>query len=133
MISLAAATVFFFINALFLQPYNKIFPSHVLVINEILFAIFALLLFKQMLLYPLQINIMKQGIFWFNTAVLFASATMFLNYALINYYFIHNINNVFLVYFWRLQDILFNVMLGIAVLTDKKESNSANAQQYSNN
>ena len=123
--SIAVSTVlfisFFLINAIFIQPYNKVFPSNVLLINEILFVILSLLLFKQMLLYPVQINIIKQGIFWFNTAILFFSATMFLNFTLINYYVKHNIHPPILIYFWHFIDIMLNVLLGIAVLTDKKE------------
>jgi hypothetical protein len=42
-----------------------------------LYALFSLLLFKEMLQYPLRINILKQSVFWYNTAILFYATTMF--------------------------------------------------------
>jgi hypothetical protein len=122
LVSIVLVTLFFFINALWLQPYYKVFPSNAMLINEITFVIFSLLLFKQMLLYPLQIKITKQGVFWFNTAVLFFSTTMFFNFAFINYYFLHNTQSPVLSYFWHFLDISFNILLGIAILTDKKQT-----------
>jgi hypothetical protein len=121
LVSIVVVTLFFFINALWLQPYYKVFPSNAMLINEIIFVIFSLLLFKQMLLYPLQIKITKQGVFWFNTAILFFFTTMFFNFALINYYSLHNTQNPVLSYFWHFLDISFNILLGIAILTDKKQ------------
>jgi hypothetical protein len=121
LVSIVLVTLFFFINALWLQPYYKVFPSNSMLINEIIFVIFSLLLFKQMLLYPLQIKITKQGVFWFNTAILLFSTTMFFNFALINYYFLHNTQSPVLSYFWHFLDISFNILLGIAILTDKKQ------------
>jgi hypothetical protein len=128
LVSIVLVTLFFFINALLLQPYYRVFPSNAMLINEIVFVIFSLLLFKQMLLYPLQVNIIKQGVFWFNTAVLFFSTTMFVNFALINYYFQHNIQVPVLTYFWHSIDITFNILLGIAILTDKKQVGTAGTE-----
>jgi hypothetical protein len=86
--------------------------------NEIVSVILSLLLFKQMLTYPVQVNIIKQGTFWLNTAVLFFSATMFFNFAMINYYSKHHLL-VVVHYFWNGSDILFNFMLGIAVIFER--------------
>lgn len=127
LISIFLITIFFFINALFLQPYYKVFPSNVIIITEILYVIFSLLLFKQMLLYPEQINIVKQSIFWYNTAILFFSTTMFFTLALINYYGQHHFKNYIIYYFWYSITIIFNLLQGIAILTDKKEIITTNA------
>jgi len=127
LVSVILVTIFFIINASFLQPSE--FPSNSMLINEILFTIFSLLLFKQMLLYPLQVNILKQGVFWFNTAILFFSTTMFLNFALINYYFQQNIYMPVLNYFWHFIDITFNLLLGIAILTEKKVISTIDAER----
>jgi hypothetical protein len=128
-ISMVLVTMFFLINTIFLQPYYKVFPSNAMLINEVLFVVLSLLLFKQMLLYPVQVNIVKQGVFWYNTAVLFFSTTMFLNFMLINYYLKHNIHPPILIYFWHFIDVALNVLLGMAMLTDKKEYNTSNLSQ----
>jgi hypothetical protein len=120
------AVIYFFINALFLQPYNKAFPTHVILAYRALYVIFAVLLYKQMLLYPLQIDITKQSIFWFNTAMLFFSTTMFLNLALMNYQSQHNLKSPVVLFFWYSIDIVFSVLLGITILMDKKEITTAN-------
>ena len=74
-----------------------------------------------MLLYPVQFKITKQSIFWFNTAILFVSTTMFLNLELMNYYSHHRSLNTIVYYFWFAVDIIFNLLLGMAILTEKKE------------
>jgi hypothetical protein len=90
-----------------------------MVVTEVLLVIFAILLFKQMLLYPIQLNIVKQGMFWYNTAILFFSAIMFLNYALINYLSTHHYNPV-IFYFWDGAEIMLNLLLGVAVWVEKQ-------------
>jgi hypothetical protein len=126
--SILLIAVFFFINALFLQPFYKVFPSNVLLASQILYVIFSMLLFKQMLMYPVQINIVKQSIFWYNTAILFFSTTMFLNLALMNYYRLHN-HKIFIVYyFWYTITIIFDLLLVIAILVDRKEIIKNNAK-----
>jgi hypothetical protein len=129
LLSLLFVIVFFIINALYLEPYNKVFPSNTMLVNEILFVIFSLILFKQMLLYPVQVNITKQGVFWYNTAILFFSATMFFNFSLINYYYHHNVQTPVLSYFWHGIDITFNLLLGIAVLTENNNVILADAKR----
>jgi len=123
LISIISMALFAVVNAFYLQPYyNKIFPSYVMIPTVVLLASFSLLLFKQMLLYPVQVNIIKQSVFWYNTAILFFSTTMFLNFCLINYYSEHNINNPIVFYFWSFIEIVLNLLLGISILTDKKST-----------
>ncbi len=83
--------IFCFINALFLEPYFNTFPTYTIMPTDILYIIFSLLLFKQMLLYPVQVNITRQSVFWYNIGILFFSATMFMNLGLMNYYSHHGI------------------------------------------
>jgi len=111
----------FIINAFFLQPFLKVFPTNIYLPTQILFVIFSLLLFKQMLLYPSKVNIVKQGVFWFNTAMFFYATTMFLNLGLANYYVAHHINDYSLYYFWYFSLYLFHVFIGVSLFTDNKE------------
>jgi hypothetical protein len=125
--SIMLVITFFIINSLFLQPYNKIFPTYVILTTEVLYGIFAVLLYKQMLFYPLQIDITRQSIFWFDTAILFFSTTMFVNLAIMNYYSQHNHHSPIAMFFWYSIDIVFSVLLGITILIDKKGTTTANA------
>jgi hypothetical protein len=120
-------TIFSFINSFVIQPYSIAFPSFAMMVSEVLFILYALLLFKQMLLYPLQLKITEQSVFWFNLAILFFSTLMFLNFALVNYYLRHNIRSHLLTNFWHFIDIILNILLGIAILTDNKERSTTNA------
>jgi hypothetical protein len=120
--SIIALSVFFVINGLVLQPFTKVFPTFVIMPAEILYVIFGILLFKQMLQYPIQINIMKQSIFWFNTAILFFSTTMFSIFSLFNYYAQHVSREgmAVVLYFWYGADIIFSVLICIAILNENK-------------
>jgi hypothetical protein len=119
--SIVIIFIFFIINGLFLQPFTKTFPTNLIMVREIMDVLFAILLFKQMLQYPVQINIMKQSIFWFNTAILFFSTTMFLNLGLLNYYGrYHREDMTMILYFWYSIDIIFSILLTIAILNDHK-------------
>ena len=64
--SIIIITIFFFINAIFFQAINKVFPTNIYFPTQSLFAVFSLLLFKEMLMYPLKINIIQQSVFWYN-------------------------------------------------------------------
>jgi len=126
--SIIPITAFAFINAISIEPYNNTFPIYILMPTEILLVIYSLLLFRQMLLYPVQVNIVIQSVFWYNIAILFFSAIMFMNLGLMNYYSQHNLFKQFIVYFWYSAIIIFNLLLGIAILTDRKEEIAVNAQ-----
>jgi hypothetical protein len=126
LISVGTVVIFFFVNGIMFQPFLKVFPSNLNLPTLILYVIFALLLYKQMLLYPTQVNIIKQSTFWYNTAMLFFASTMFINLQLANYYSEHKIMNV-IVYFWYIDNTIFDILLGIAILADKKELGKADA------
>ncbi|MDB4901186.1 MAG: hypothetical protein JWQ63_467 [Mucilaginibacter sp.] len=120
-ISMIIVLVFFVINALFLQPFYKIFPTNIYLPTQILFAVFSLLLFNEMLMYPVKINIIKQSVFWYNTAMLFYATIMFFFLGLTNYLGEHHIYDLFILYFWFFIISVFHILLGIALITDKKK------------
>lgn len=114
-------TVSVFINAVYLQNFLKKFPTNIYFLTQPLLAIFSLLLFKEMLMYPLKINPVKQSAFWYNTAILFYATTMFFYNGLSNYFPEHNIYDHFLYYFWYFICYLFAILLAAAILTDNKK------------
>lgn len=114
-------TAFFIINAIFIQPFDQIFPTNVYLVSNVLFVILALLLFKQMLEHPLNISVIKQSIFWFNTAILIFSTTMFLNLELIKYYAEHHWGKDSLYYFWACSVYTFSILIGVSLLVDNKK------------
>jgi len=122
LISIIFVIIFSIINALFIQPYDQSFPTNVYLITNALGVIFSLLIFKQMLQYPLEMNIVKQSIFWFNTAILLFSATMFLNMGFTNYYAKHKWGTDIIFYIWFCSDCLLNILISISLLTDNKEN-----------
>ena len=117
--------IFFFINLLYLQqPANKQFPTNIYLITNALQVVFSLLMFKQMLQYLVSINIIKQSTFWFNTAILFFSTTMFLNMGLLNYYAEHNWGYDMIYYLWEGNFCLFNTLICVSLLMDSKTHNT---------
>ena len=116
-------SVSFLINAIFVQPFNKVFPTNIYIPAQILLAVFSLLLFKEMLMYPVKINIIKQSVFWYNTAILFYSTTMFFNLGLSNYLAVHNLNDNFIFNFWYFITDVFHILICIAILTENNKIN----------
>ncbi|MBB3054850.1 hypothetical protein [Mucilaginibacter gotjawali] len=121
LVSIVVITIFFFINTIFLQPFAKKFPTNVYVPTQTLYAVFSLLLFKEMLMYPIKINIIKQSVFWFNTAILFYATTMFFNLGLSNYLAEHTHYDIIITFFWYLIIYSFHVLICVALLTDNKK------------
>jgi hypothetical protein len=116
-----AVIVFAIINALFLQPFHSVFPSYLYLLTNSMMVILSLLLFKQMLLYPLKINITSQSVFWYNTSILFFSSTMFLNLGFINYYAKLKLGDDIIYYFWYGNYYILSILTGVALLLDNKE------------
>jgi predicted Abi (CAAX) family protease len=126
-ISVIIVTLFAVFNALFWQPFYKVFPTHVNLPTLGLLVLFSLLLFRQMLLFPLKTPLLKQGVFWYNTAIIFYSTTMFLNIGLSNVY-IRNASLDYLVfYLWYFIVYIFAILIGVTLLTDSKETNKTHA------
>ena len=121
-ISIIVVSVFFIFNAIFLQHFASENPTNIFIPTNILFVIFSLLLFKEMLLYPLNSNITKQSIFWYNTGIFFYSTSMSLILGLANYIAKHNIRDEFTSYLWYLILFVFHILIAVALLTDNKET-----------
>lgn len=123
-----ALSVFFVINGLLFQPFTKTFPTYFIMPTQIMYVVFAILLFKQMLQSPVQINIVKQSVFWFNTAMLLFSTTMFLILSLMNYYSKHSTREsmMLVLYFWYSIDIIFSILICVAILNENKQAVSSN-------
>jgi hypothetical protein len=126
-VSIIVFSVAFVINAIFFQPFFELFPTNIDLPKQILFAIFSFLLFNEMLLYPLKINVIKQSVFWFNTAMLFYATTMFFNLGLSNYLGRYIQYNDIIIYFWYLIIYLFHIFICIALLTENKKTSLSNA------
>ena len=120
-------SISFVINAIFFQPFFKLFPTNIDLPKQVLFAIFSLLLFKEMLLYPLKINIINQSVFWFNTAMLFFATTMFFNLGLTNYLGRYIQYDDIIIYFWYLIIYLFHILICIALITENKKTTLSGA------
>jgi hypothetical protein len=123
-ISIIIITVFFIYNAIFLQPFNKVFPSNVFIPTQTLYVIFSLLLFKEMLLYPLDSNIIKQSIFWYNTGIFFYSTTLFITLGITNYLAKQPKYDPITTYLWYFVLFAFHILIGVSFLTDNKEITS---------
>ncbi len=126
-ISIVIISICFIINAIFVQPFSKVFPTNIYISSHILFAVFSLMLFKEMLIYPIKINIIKQSVFWYNTAILFYTTTMFFNLGLSNYLAVHNLNDYFIFYFWYFIIYFFNLLICVAILTENNKNALSNA------
>jgi len=120
-------TVFFIVNAIYLQPFLHKFPTNANTAAQALFTAFSLLLFREMLDYPLKIDIVKQSIFWFNTAMLFYATTIFFMLSLSNYLSEHPEDKI-VSDIWWLIDYLFHIFICIALLTHSKQNNAADTQ-----
>lgn len=107
------------IDGCFVEHFTQTFPTFLVMPEHIIYLVFAILLFKQMLQYPVQMNIARQSIFWFNIGILFFSTTMFLTLSLSNNIAKYPKEEVMLIlYFWYSIDIIFSILLLIAILND---------------
>lgn len=118
------------IDGCFVEPFTKTFPTYMVLPEHIIYVVFTILLFRQMLQYPVQMDIMKQSVFWLNTGVLFFSTTMFLTLSLSNSTAKYPKEEVMLIlYFWYSIDIIFSILLLIAILNDNNLRTVSNGKQ----
>jgi len=120
--SICFALIFGVINAMILQSPHGNFPTYTYLLTNGFRVLFCLLFFRQMLQYPLDLDITKQSVFWLNTAILLFSATMFLNMGFTNYYATHRWGKDIIFYLWFINDCLFVVLIGISLFTDNKKT-----------
>ena len=75
-----------------------------------------------MLSNALEINITKQGIFWYNSAMLFISTSLFFYLGLNNYYVKHHLNMDILQILGYGINYIFYLMLGYSIYLNSKEN-----------
>ncbi len=109
------------VNILFFEKLSQ-FPSLILEASHIIYVVFALLLFRQMLLFPSEQSLFKQSVFWYNINVLFYATTMFLNFALLSYFIQNKLDVIPLAYFGIVVNFIFYIIIGISLLIDDKKN-----------
>jgi hypothetical protein len=114
-------TCFWLINIIFFQ-HPRDFPSYSLMVSCILYVIYSLILFLQMLETPTEVAIFKQNIFWFNISALFYSVVIVAFFSISGYMVKHNINNYPLS---RVVDFITDInyaLLGYTLVAEKRRS-----------
>jgi len=114
-------TCFWIINIIFFQNLLN-FPTHSLMVSSILYVIYSLALFLQMLETPTEVAVFKQNIFWFNICALFYSVIIMASFSIAGYMNTHHISNRPVS---RIDDIITDLnyaVLGYTVFADRKRS-----------
>jgi hypothetical protein len=131
-VSIIILALFAIVNGLFLEPFNKVAPINIRIPAQILYALFSLLMFRQMLSYPVKVSIVKQSVFWYNTAMLFFATTLFLIFIISKYLSIHHVVDYTVFYFWYGILYIFYVLIGISILLDNREVIAATDHESAN-
>ena len=125
-VAVALMTVLEIWNVLFFENLLQ-FPSLILNISQIVYVLYSLLLFRQMLLFPAEQSLFKQSLFWFNLNMLFYGTTMFLNFALTSYFIQHKLDMTALYYFSIVVNFIFYILIGISISIDNKTADMMNS------
>jgi hypothetical protein len=127
--SIAVITIFAVVNAFIFQPFLKVFPTNVTLPTLVILTILSLLLFRQMLLFPLKTPLLNQGIFWYNTAILFYSTTQFLINGLSNYFLAFHRHDVYeyLIYLWYIILYISAALIALTLIKAGKENSKGYA------
>ena len=107
------------LNTLFFQTFFT-FPSNIIMLSYIVFIIFSLLLFMQMLDQPKETAIFKQSIFWLNIAILIYSIITPVSFGVLNYLAKHNLSAEIVGNFIEYFTFLYYLTIGYSILIDKK-------------
>ncbi len=126
-LSIIIVSVLSVINALIWQPFTSEFPTYMNLVTLASLAVFSLLLFRQMLLCPSKTPILKQGVFWYNTAIIFYSTTLFLQIGLSNVFKKNAGVDALVFYLWFVILYIFTILTGIAIVADSKENRKVHA------
>jgi hypothetical protein len=121
-VSTVAMLILEVVNVLFFEKLTQ-FPSLILEASHIVYVVYSLLLFRQMLLFPAEQSLFKQSLFWFNINVLFYATTMFLDFALLSYFIENKLDVIPLAYFALVVNFIFYIVIGISILMDNKKEN----------
>jgi hypothetical protein len=120
LLSVIPFTILSLINTLFVQKFFS-FPSNMIMLSYIVFIVFALTLFIQMLDSPKETAIFKQSIFWFNSATLIYSVAVPVCFGVLNYLIKHKLNDILLSDILLYFTLIYYVTLGYAIHIDKKQ------------
>jgi hypothetical protein len=121
-VSIIAMLILEVVNVLFFEKLTQ-FPSLILEASHIVYVVYSLLLFRQMLLFPAEQSLFRQSLFWFNINVLFYATTMFLDFALLSYFIENKLDVIPLAYFALVVNFIFYIVIGISILMDNKKEN----------
>jgi len=118
LLSIIPFTALCIVNMILFQSFFS-FPSNTIVISYLLFVLYSLILFMQMLNSPKEVNIFKQGIFWFNIAMLVYSILTPLCFGVSDYLHIHKLYATLLNNFIEYFCFVYYATLGYALYLDK--------------
>lgn len=118
---IAPMCIFSLFNSFYLQGINN-FPSNFLLICELLYMCYAFFSFRQMLLQAVPVPFYKQSLFWLNLAQVIFSTTLFINFGLANYLISHQLFSNLLVLFINLVNLIYVILLSIAIIIDGNTS-----------
>jgi hypothetical protein len=104
-----------FVNSLYYQSVKQ-FPSNMLLIACVLIIFLSLLIYRQMLSFPIEESLFRQPVFWLNTGTLFFFTTTFLFWSFFNYFIRQKLNLTLLTDMIYLSNIIYYVVLGISLL-----------------
>lgn len=108
-------------DVIIFEPLDQ-FPSIFLNISQLVYLIYALVLFREMLLFPSEKKLAEQSSFWFNINILFFSTSIFLTFALTSYFLAHKLDVYPLYTMSYVFNIIFYAFIGVAILIDTDQS-----------
>lgn len=119
-ISIIPFTAVCILNMILNDAFFTDIPLRIIMLSYIIFAVFSLMLFMQMLNEPKETNIYKHSTFWFNCAVLVFSVISPLCFG-VNFYFSnHNIKTDLLNDILLYLNCLYYAVLAYAIHLDKR-------------
>ena len=115
LISAPVFVVLSIVNSLYYQSVKQ-FPSNMLLIACVLIIVLSLLIYRQMLSFPIEESLFRQPVFWLNTGTLFFFTTTFLFWSFFNYFIRQKLNLTLLTDMIYLSNIIYYVVLGVSLL-----------------
>jgi hypothetical protein len=106
-------------STVFVQHIDSV-PSYILMLMYVVFILYALSLFMHMLSEPQEMTIFKQGVFWYNSAMLVYSVFQVVSLGMIDYLIKHKLFTFPLRVFLYSTTVLYYLILGISIYLDNK-------------
>lgn len=105
------------VNSLYIENIH-LFPSNFAMLTQIIYCMYALLGFRQMLLQPTRQPLHRQSFFWLNLAVVIFSTTLFIYFGLPNYIVSHKLPYRLIYIFNYIINYVFYTLIGIAIIAE---------------